>query len=66
MESKLNCYNSLNLVQLLKSSKILNQIYEHIKISVKPYIYIYILFNVIIIIILLIILWVSITNKKNS
>ena len=66
MESKLNCYNSLNLVQLLKSSKIINQLFEYIKISIKPYIYIYLLFNIIIIILLLITLWITIKNKKNG
>lgn len=66
MESKLNCYNSLNVVQLLKSSKLINQLYEYIKISINPYIYIYILFNIIIIILLLIILWMTIKNKKNG
>ena len=66
MDSKINCYNNLNFIQLLKSSKIINQLYEYIIISIKPYIYIYILFNIIIIVLLLIILWISIYNKNIS
>lgn len=65
MESKMDCYNSLNLVQLLKSSKLIKQLLDYIKISINPYIYIYLLFNIIIIILLLIILWFTIKNKYN-
>ena len=41
-------YNQLNLVNLLKSSKIIKQLYDYIILTIKPYVYIYLIINILI------------------
>lgn len=51
-----NKLSSFNMIDMLKSSNIFNQIMQYIIISIKPYIIIYAILNIIIIILLIIII----------
>lgn len=56
--------NDFNIIRILKSSKILNQIMEYTVLIIKPYVYIYLIINVIIVSLLLILIYLTVKRIK--
>lgn len=58
--------NDFNIIRILKSSKILNQIMEYTVLIIKPYVYIYLIINVIIMSLLLILIYLTVKKNKKD
>ena len=58
--------SNFNIINILKSSKIIAQLLEYIQLTLTPYIYFYLILNCIIIILLLIILYFVYNLRKNN
>lgn len=62
--SLLNNTSNFNIINILKSSKIISQLLDYIQLTLTPYIYVYLVLNIIIILLLLVILYYIYNLKK--